>query len=432
MSLGCKESEIVEFKEVISDSVLKTIIAFANGEGGTIYIGIDDLGHAIGLDDIDNQLLKLTSMMKDSIRPDLLMLVKTTIEHIESKEILKVTVQKGPQRPYYLAAKGLRPEGVYIRSGSASVPSSNTAIRQMLQDAAQLSFEETPSPIQDLSFYFAAEYFASHGLNLGDNEMRTLGLIHEGVFSNLGRIISDQCPTFVKVATFADDKRNTFLERKEFSGSILKQLEEAYAFISDRNRFKTSYDGLQRIDYLDYPEIALREALVNAVAHREYSLSGPTLVSIMPSHIEVTSLGGLPRGIVFEDLQANISMPRNKRFASLLYRLEIIEAWGTGIGRMREAYESALNGISLSTTPNTFTVRLANRNAESDKSDNAFSEEEDVIIQAIKNGAKTRRDIQEEVGFSQTKTLQILESLIARQVILRKGNTRSVRYILPK
>ena len=152
----------------------------------------------------------------------------------------------------------------------------------------------------------------------------------------------------------------------------------------------------------------------------------------MPSHIEVTSLGGLPRGIVFEDLQANISMPRNKRFASLLYRLEIIEAWGTGIGRMREAYESALNGISLSTTPNTFTVRLANRNAESDKSDDAFSEEEDVIIQAIKNGAKTRRDIQEEVGFSQTKTLQILESLIARQVILREGNTRSVRYILPK
>lgn len=432
MSLGYKESEIVEFKEVISDSVLKTIITFANGEGGTIYIGIDDSGHAIGLDDIDNQLLKLTSMMKDSIRPDLLMLVKTTIEHIESKEILKVTVQKGPQRPYYLAAKGLRPEGVYIRSGSASVPSSNTAIRQILQDAAQLSFEEMPSPIQDLSFYFAAEYFASHGLNLGDNEMRTLGLIHEGVFSNLGRIISDQCPTFVKVATFADDKRNAFLERKEFSGSILKQLEEAYAFISDRNRFKTSYDGLQRIDYLDYPEIALREALVNAVAHREYSLSGPTLVSIMPSHIEVTSLGGLPRGIVFEDLQANISMPRNKRFTSLLYRLEIIEAWGTGIGRMREAYESALNGISLSTTPNTFTVRLANRNAESDKSDDAFSEEEDVIIQAIKNGAKTRRDIQEEVGFSQTKTLQILESLIARQVILREGNTRSVRYILPK
>ena len=129
------------------------------------------------------------------------------------------------------------------------------------------------------------------------------------------------------------------------------------------NKFKTRYDGLERVDFDDYPSTALREALVNAVAHREYALSGPTLVSVMPSRIEIVTLGGLVPGITFADLTANISVPRNKLLASVLYRLGIIEAWGTGIGRMRSAYEGWPAAVELSVTPNTFTVALANRNA---------------------------------------------------------------------
>lgn len=413
----------------LSDGLIKTIIAFANGSGGTAYVGVDDYQNVIGVDDIDAELLKLTSMMKDRIHPGILMHVKTTVERHGDKDIIVVAVQKGSHCPYYLKAKGMRPEGVYVRSGSASVPSSDTAIRQMVQETSGLSFEQFPSPTQDLSFDYAEKVFAERGLSLGDAEMRTLGLVEDGAFTYLGRIVSDQCPQFIKAASFADDRRDTFLERQEFSGSILKQLEDAYAFLKAHNHFKTSYEGLRRMDYLDYPEIALREAVVNAVAHRDYALSGPTLVSVMPSCVEIVSLGGLVHGIVFEDLEANISMPRNRRFAALLYRLGIIEAWGTGIGRMRASYGSNRRAVDLSVTPNTFTVVLSNRNGE-DANENDLSSVENAVVEAIREGADTRRRIQEAIGLSQTKTLSILEALVARGIVVREGNTRSIRYSL--
>lgn len=203
----------------------------------------------------------------------------------------------GVKRPYYLASKGPRPEGVYIRSGAASVPASDSAIIRMIRECEGDVFEARLSMNQDLTFRYAQAEFAKRGLPFESGEMQTLGMLNpDGAFTSLGLLLSDQCPPTVKAAAFSDDGRSVFTERCEYEGSILKQLSDAYAFLEAHNHYRTEFIGLERIDHNDYPAVALREALVNSVAHREYALSGPTLVSVMPSAVEIVSLGGAADG----------------------------------------------------------------------------------------------------------------------------------------
>ncbi|MEG0375656.1 MAG: putative DNA binding domain-containing protein, partial [Raoultibacter sp.] len=394
------ENECVEYKSVVNDGAVKSIVAFANTDGGTLYIGVDDDGVPIGLDDIDAEMLKLTNMMRNSIKPDALMMTSCEIETIDGADVIVVHVGRGLRRPYYLASKGLRPEGVYVRSGAASVPSNDTAILRMIQETDGDTFEKRPSLEQDLTFKYVTSEFEKKSIAFEVGEKRTLGLLAaDGLYTNLALLLSDQCPSMIKSALFSDDDRNTFVTREEYTGSILKQLHDAYAFLDYNNHYRTHFEGLERVDHHDYPSVALREALVNSIAHREFALSGPTLASVMPSKIEITSLGGLPLGLEYPDLYAHISMPRNRLFANVLFRLEIIEAYGTGIDRMRASYAGSGMDISIKVTPNTFSVVLPNRNAVKSSTNGAQPATNHALANSLfKNGPMTRRDVQEALG----------------------------------
>lgn len=428
------ENERTEYKSIVSDSAIKSIIAFANTSGGTLYIGVDNEGHPLGIDDIDAEMLKLGNMMHDSIKPDVLMMTTCEIETIDGIDVIAVHVGRGVKRPYYLASKGLRPEGVYVRSGAASVPSSDTAILRMVQETDGDTFEARRSLNQSLSFQYVAEEFDKKKLSFSAGEMRTLGVVDaEGAFTNLGLLLSDQCPPMVKAALFDDNDRSVFVAREEYSGSILKQMNEVYAFLDYNNRFRTHFQGLERVDYHDYPSIALREALVNSIAHREYALSGPTLVSVMPSKIEIVSLGGLPLGLEYPDLSAHISMPRNRMLANVLFRLEIIEAYGTGIDRMTKSYAESGYTVGIKVTPNTFAVVLPNRNKmDSTNTDSIDGGSHDVasIARLFESGAKTRQEVQEHLGISQSSAMRLLNKLVEQGRIMRLGRGKSTRYKL--
>lgn len=430
--MDVREGETVEFKREMSSSAVKTVIAFANTGGGTLYIGVDDEGVPVGVDDVDAEMTRVTSRLRDSVKPDILMMISVVPEKIDGHDVIAVHVGRGVRRPYYLASKGPRPEGVYIRSGAASVPASDSAIIRMIRECDGDAFEARPSMNQDLTFQYAQEEFAKKGLPLGSGEMRTLGMLNaDGVFTNLALLLSDQCPPTVKAAAFSDDSRSVFTERRECEGSILKQLADAYAFLEAHNHYRTEFIGLERIDRHDYPAVALREALVNSVAHREYALSGPTLVSVMPSAVEIVSLGGLPTGIEYEDLSARISMPRNRALANVLFRLELIEAYGTGIGRMRDSYEGEGLFPKIAVTANTFSIALPNRNAPDIKATGAAGSLPEAAIRALADGARTRAEVQAELGVSQSTASRILADLVSSGRAMRTGSGRGIRYRLP-
>lgn len=430
MTFGC-EDECTEYKSIVNDSAIKSIVAFANTHGGTLYIGMNDEGVPVGLGDIDAELLKLTNMMRSNIKPDVLMMTSCEVENIDGVNVIVVHIGRGVKRPYYLAAKGLRPEGVYVRSGALSVPSSDTAILRMVQETDGDTFEIRRSLKQDLSFEYAASEFEKKGLSFGEGEKRTLGILDaKSLYTNLGLIFSDQCPPLVKSALFDDDSRNVFVAREEYAGSLLKQLHDAYDFLSYNNRYRTRFEGLRRVDYSDYPPIALREALVNSLAHREFALSGPTLVSIMPSKVEIVSLGGLPLGLEYPDLAAHISMPRNRLLANILFRLEIIEAYGTGIERMRQSYGEDGFGIDIEVTPNTFTVVLPNRNKASVPQIEHVDKPEEYasVVELMKDGSKTRQEVQRALEVSQSSAIRLLSELVDQGLIAKVGQGKNTRY----
>lgn len=419
-----------EFKREFTPDIKKTVVAFANTAGGTVYIGIDDSGNEIGIPNPDETILQAANTIRDSIKPDVTMFVSYDAETREGKNIVSVHVQRGVSTPYYLASKGIRPEGVYVRQGASSVPASENAILSMIKETDGNSFEEKRALIQDLTFEAAEKAFKQRDLVLGQSQMRTLGLINDDeLYSNLALLLSDQNPSTIKAAVFEGDGKTTFKDRFEFTGSLLKQLEEAAAFINRYNRTSSHLEGLTRVDTRDYPDEAIREALLNAVVHRDYGLSGPTLISIFDDKVEFVTLGGLAKGIDPEDLELGISITRNKQLANVFYRLGLIEAYGTGIPKIRESYAGCPKNASIQVTNNAFKIVLpSTRNNSAPTDEDPLSNEAIALGAFSKTGTAGRKDIESLLKVSTTTANKILKSLMRQDLIEQVGKGRSTTY----
>lgn len=432
-----QESETVELKSVVVDDIKKEIIAFANCEGGRLYIGVQDDGTVVGLDDPDGVALQVSNMVRDAIKPDLTMFLQYETLDENRKQIVAIDVQQGTERPYYIAKKGLRPEGVFVRQGYSSVPATNTAIRRMIKETDGDYFEEMRSLEQDLTFEAAEKEFSERSLLFGEAQMKTLGIVtHDGVYTNLGLLLSDQCVHTIKAAVFQGTTQNEFKDRKEFSGSLFRQMREVYDYIDFRNQIHSSFQKLRRIDQRDYPETAVREALLNLLVHREYSFRASTFISLYMDRIEFTSIGGLVSGVTLKDVMMGISVCRNIKLANIFYRLELIEAYGTGMLKIMEAYAGTGKEPKIETSDNAFKIILPNLNvhAEQEKTDVAPSKnsvEEDAVI-ALAKGQETftRKDVEKALGISQTTCGRLLKQMIGKGQIMQEGRSRNTHYRL--
>lgn len=362
------ESENREYKEQFTEDAYKTVIAFANTGGGILYIGINDLGSVVGVDNVDDSYTRLTNGIRDSIAPDITMFIRYVLRE---DNVIEIHVGEGSYKPYYIKKKGLKPTGVYVRQGASTVQASSEQIRRMIKDADGDVFEELRAMNQNLTFSAMEESFQKRNIPFSEEKFTSLGLRNpaDKQYTNLAWLLSDQCQHTLKIAVFAGEDKSIFKDRREFSGSIFRQLEEGYAYLQLVNRTAGRFSGLERIDLTDYPEEALREALLNAVIHRDYSLRGSIIINANDACMEFISLGGLLAGLSKEDICNGISLPRNKKLAELCLRLKLIESYGTGIGKIYRAYQDCERKPELIITPNTFKLILPNRNSEQDKSE---------------------------------------------------------------
>ena len=424
-----QESNTVEFKREFTPELNKEVVAFANTDGGKIYIGIEDDGRICGVEDADAVMLACINHIRNTIRPDPIGMVRCTVRSMEGKSVVELEVGKGSASPYYLSGKGIRPEGVYIRIGSASVPATEAAILKMIRDTDGEKYEDIRSLDQNLTFSESEKYFSEKGIEFGEAQKKTLGLINrDGLYTNLALLLSDQCTHTIKVAVFDGIEKETFKDRYEFEGSLLRQMTECYAFIDRYNRTQSTFRGLERIDKRDYPEEALREVLMNCIVHREYALSGSTLINIFDDRIEFISLGGLPKGIGYDDIMLGISMPRNKKLANIFYRLRLIEAYGTGISKIMRSYSEQAQKPYIEVSGNAIRITLPNMKiavkaeAESERC-------EEVLKLFGLTKQITRADVEKALGVSYATAARILAKLVEQKRILRIGNTRNTKYI---
>lgn len=437
--MNFQESETVELKEVVVEDIKKEIIAFANCEGGKLYIGIRDDGTVSGLDDPDSVCLQVSNMVRDAIKPDLTMFLHYETIMADGKKIVAVDIQQGTERPYYIAKKGLRPEGVYVRQGYSSVSATNTAIRRMIKETDGDHFEEMRSLEQNLTFEKAGKEFADRDIKFGQAQMKTLGIMtQDGVYTNLGLLLSDQCVHTVKAAVFEGTNQNQFKDRKEFTGSLFQQMDDIYDFIDFRNQIHSTFDRLRRIDRRDYPEAAVREALLNLLVHREYSFRASAFISVYTDRVEFTSIGGLVSGVTLKDVTMGISVCRNEKLANIFYRLELIEAYGTGILKIMDAYEGTGMTPQIETSDNAFKIILPNLNAEtgqkeSENADPAGGTAEDKVVALAKErGFVTRKEVEILLGIGQTTCGRLLRQMTENGLIIQEGKGKNTHYCLPR
>lgn len=431
------ESMTTELKREYTDDIKYAVVAFANTDGGKIYVGINDDGSVYGVGSTDATVLRITNMIRDSIRPDVTMFTECVVETMEGKPVVVLTVQRGTARPYYLAGKGIRPEGVYVRQSSSSVPASESAILNMIKETSGDRYEDARSINQQLTFEKAENYFAKRNLPFGDQQKRTLNIIgSDGTYTNLGMLLSDQCVHTIKMAVFDGSRKSVFRDRKELTGSLLTQLEDAYSYIDQFNRTRAEFEGLDRIDKRDYPGEALREALLNAITHRDYSFSGSTLISIFDDRIEFVTIGGLVRGLTFDDIMLGVSALRNQNLANVFYRLNLIEAYGTGILKINESYADCAVKPQFEVTDNAFKITLPNSNYAGERKDVAtppkvegkVDRQEILLRLAEERGYIARKDVEGALKVSQATAILILRDMVEKGLLIKEGSGKLQKY----
>ena len=429
------ESMNVELKEILTSELKKEVVAFANTCDGIIYIGVNDKGEVIGVENSDDIIERAGASIRNAIKPDVSMYVTLNVEQVENKNIVVIRVQRGVSRPYYIAEKGLKPSGVYIRQGNSSVPASEDYIRQMIKETDGDSFEKLRSLNQELTFNYADMIFKNADISFGDIQKKTLGIIGEdNLYTNLGLLLSDQCVHTLKIAIFEGKEKGIFKDRKEFKGSLLKQITEAFEYIDLLNKTQATFEGLIRKDERDYPVEAIREALLNAVVHREYSFGASTLVNIYEDRIEFLSLGGIISGLSLEAVMLGVSQSRNEKLADVFYRLHLIEAYGTGIQKILLNYKNYNLKPVFKAETGAFQVILPNIHYQSETEENiekqplGLDDEYKKIINFLEQGTKSRKEIQEYIELSQSKIITMLRELLALGLIRKIGNGKNTKY----
>lgn len=429
-----KESETIELKQELNKNIKKEIVAFANSKGGTIYVGITDDGKIKGLDNIDDDVEALSGMIRDGIIRDLTTYTDIEPKNIDGKDIIELHITSAPEKPYYLADKGLKPSGVYIRHGSSSIQATDEIIRKMIIDSSERNFEEEISKEQNLTFNYAKTIFESKKIEFSENKYKSLKMITDGKYNNLALLLSDQNPYTIKCAIFQGTNKILFQDRKEMTGSYLKIIEDTEHYMELSNRIKSDFKGFTRVDKKDYPSYSLREALLNAIMHRDYNFSGSILLSIFDDRIEINSTGGLLSTLSLNDVYNGVSESRNPNLAELFHRLDYVENYGTGIGRILEEYNDFEIKPTIELTENVFKIVLPNRNyikqSEAPKYVNEKTQEEQIIDYLKEYSKASRTDLENLLGIGKTRTVEVINNLLDNKLILKQGSGKNTYYIL--
>lgn len=280
----------------------------------------------------------------------------------------------------------------------------------------------------ELTFDSLKEEMTKRNLEFTEVQMKNLGILTiDNIYSNMGLLVSDQCKHSIKFAIFQGTDKLVFRDRKELTGSLFTQLTESYKTIDFYNATRATFHELLRTDERDYPEDAVREALLNAVVHRDYAFSGSTFINLYSDRLEIVSLGGLVSGLSLEAAMMGASQPRNEKLANLFYRMRLIEAYGTGLGKILSCYKGFPIQPKFENVEGAFRVTLPNIHAQAISTKN---EKYLPILNLFKTKTEiTRSDVENALSIGTTYAINLLKEMLEEELIVKIGSGRQTRYV---
>ncbi|HAV54127.1 MAG TPA: transcriptional regulator, partial [Aequorivita sp.] len=294
------ETNRIEYKRELTEGLEKEVIAFLNyREGGVLYIGVDKNGNTYGLADADADQLKIKDRLKNNIRPSAMGLFDIVSEVRKGKDILKVIVASGPEKPYHLKKYGMSEKGCFIRLGSAAEPMPQKMIDELFASRTRNSISKIKANRQDLTFSQLKIYYQESGHTLGNAFAKNLELLTEdGLYNYAAYLLADKNNTSIKVAKYSGTSRADLIESNEYGHeSLVKATKQVIDKIAVENRTNTKITSKERKQNNLWNPIALREAIINAFVHNDYTNEIPPKFEIFSDRIEITSAGGLPEGL---------------------------------------------------------------------------------------------------------------------------------------
>jgi len=468
------ESKTLEFKEQMPQNIAiaKTVIAFANGAGGKLIIGVNDQSIPVGIDedrlfDIQD---KIASIIYDVCYPNIIPEIYAT--NIEGKLLLVVEVFPGNLKPYYVRKKG-KNEGTYIRVGATNRKAAFENILEIERQRRNICFDEDiyyDHSVKSLDLSPLENEFVRMNKELSMEMMLNLKLLRidhgrqypsNGLLILLG-VFEHVC---MKCSRFKGKTTDIFIDKKEFTGNLFVQLKETEAFIQNHIHLSSEINGLQRKDTYEIPMPAIREALLNAIVHRDYSNQGRDIkVSIYDHQVRIVSPGGFPSTLTELDIVNGRSEIRNKVLARIFKSLNYIEQWGTGIKRIKTTcLEQGLQEPIIKEMGDSVEVILYRKNtvnakklSESYRNDfgtvserdnlsyekelsikgdtiGKLSESESIIIDWLKsNPYIVSREVGNLLQIKEARARQILREMLQKELIIRVGEGKNIRYTMPR
>ena len=335
------ENKHIEYKQQVTPELEREVVAFLNSnEGGIIYIGIDKIGNPVGLNDVDHDQLLIKDRLKNNILPSCMGLFDLVVEGKEEKDIIKLIVAGGYEKPYYIKRYGLSEKGAFIRVGSSSEPMPTRQIEQLFAKRTRHSISNIKSKKQELNFQQLNIYYQGIGKVLNDQFAKNLELLTEDhSYNYVAYLLNDVNTISVKVARYNGMDRVDLSESNEYGyESILKATQQVLDKLNLENKTLTKITAKERQEKRLWNEIALREAVVNAFVHNDYTKELAPKFELFDNRLEITSNGGLPEGLSKDEFFEGFSIPRNKELMRIFKDLDLVEQLGSGVPRILQAY----------------------------------------------------------------------------------------------
>lgn len=413
-----RETRILEFKETITNTFLKTVSAFSNYDGGEILFGVDDDGNIKGLSDVKQACLDIENKINDSISPQ----PNYTLEIQNNEQTIKLSVKSGLQKPYLYKSKA------YKRNDTATIEVDTLEFSRLVLEGKNIRFEELPCKDQELSFEILQSNLKEKIQieTFNKDTLKTLNLYDDANgFNNAAGLLADKNHfPGIDIVKFGENisiiqKRITFENT-----SVLGIYEKALSVFRDYYQYEV-IQGADRKMVEKIPEAAFREVIANALIHRVWDVDSQIRVSMFDDRIEVVSPGGLPSGITEDEyLSGKLSVLRNRNLANVFYRLGFVEIFGTGITRIKQIYSEASGKPSFEVSENAIQIVLPiyEENAN-------LTEDEKVVYKFLsKNIMKSMSEIAPYISFGKSKTTKLLKDMEQKGVITIEGKGKGTKY----
>jgi len=417
-----RESKNVELKEKFTKSLLKTVSAFSNFHDGEIYIGINDKCELVGLPKINEEKMVIENSINTTITPK--PFFDMNVLEIDGKSILEIKVYKGDNGPYYYQ------NTAYMRNDTSTIPLDGSNLTRLILNSKNLTYDQMKITQSNLSFNYLKEKMSSilDVTDINQAVLTTLGLFSDRTYNNGALLLSDNggvSQSYIDIARFKLDT-NTFMDRKRLENqSLLQHFDQSMTYFQTQYPSYQTIEGIQRTTKEQVPLVAFREALSNAIIHRDYLLNSGVQLSMFENRIEIVSPGGLPEGMDEEQYYRGLtSLSRNPIIANVFFRLKLIEQFGTGIKRILDSYRHYNTKPSFDIQKSQIRIILPVTNFDYTK----LEKKEAILSYLRAYPNSSRQSIEDVVRIEKNTLIRRLNELGEIGLVSKSGNGPSTVY----